>query len=292
MSVLDPIAVNESENENDKLTFHDACADGNLDMVKVYLAEQGFDFNVWDDYGDTGFNEACFNGHLNVVQFLLQEGFDMNFGAADGRTGFHEACGRGHLNVVQFLLQEGFDMNVSLGNRMTGFHLACGGGHLNVVQFLIQEGFDMNVSLRIGMTGFHFACHQGKLNVVQLLVQRGFEGINELGGNGKTGLTMLIDARYTLSDNDLFIPCLLLLIESGAQLNENDVFGELISAIQIRLIEITCMKQAIFENWSGRIAQAITDFTIDPVTNTSLHNLSQVLWIQILRLGHFLVLKD
>jgi len=37
------------------------------------------------------------------------------------------------------------------------------------------------------------------------------------------------------------------------------------------------MKELIFEKWTGRIAQAITDFTIDPYTNTSLQNLSQFL---------------
>jgi len=80
-----------------------------------------------------------------------------------------------------------------------------------------------------------------------------------------------------LSNNELFTPCILLLIESGAQLDENDVFEELTSAKQNRIFEITFTKGKIFEKWTGRIAQAITDFTMDPFTNTSLQNLSQFL---------------
>ena len=71
--------------------------------------------------------------------------------------------------------------------------------------------------------------------------------------------------------------CTLFLIEAGATLNENDVFEELISAIQNRIIEITFTEQTIFQKWTGRIAQAITDFTMEPYTNTSLQNLSQIL---------------
>jgi ankyrin repeat protein len=222
MSVqLEPVLIdnsNESENENDELTFHNACAEGNLSVVKIYLAQQGFYMNVGNNNGDTGFHLACRNGNLNVVQFILQKGFDITVGNHYGDTGFHGACFNGHLNVVQFLLQEGFDMNTAGDNY------------------------------------------------------------------GSNGVTMLINDRYTLSSDELFMPCLLLLIESGAQLNEDDLFEELISAIQIRYIEITFMKKAIFEKWTRRIAQAITDFTIHQVKNTSLQNLSQVLWIQIFKI--------
>ena len=36
----------ESESETRKLSFHNACAQGNLKVVKVYLARLGFDMNV------------------------------------------------------------------------------------------------------------------------------------------------------------------------------------------------------------------------------------------------------
>merc|ERR1712034_154956 len=114
-------------------------------------------------------------------------------------------------------------MNVGDNYGRTGFHLACHYGNLNVVQFLLQQGFDWNVRDNYGNTGFHYACDNGKVNVVQfLLVQQGFEGINEPNFQGKPGL-YLIEQRRRLSKNQLLLPCILLLIESGAQMNENDV---------------------------------------------------------------------
>jgi len=134
----------------------------------------------------------------------------------------------------------------------------------------------MNVGDNNGNAGFLFACRAGKLNVVQFLVKQGFEVINELNFNGgKTGLEMLISMQFTLSRYERFLPCLLLLIEAGAQLNACYVFEELHTAAENRIFEITFMEKTIFEKWTGRIAQAITDFTIDPFTSTSLQNLSQ-----------------
>jgi len=201
----------DSEDEIDGIAFHKACAEGNLKVVKTYLAQQGINMNVGE--------------HIRII-------------------GFHLACSHGNLNVVQFFVQQGFDMNVDDNDGITGFHLACENGHLNVVQFLVQQEFDMNV----------------------------------VNNDGNTGLDILIDQYNRGYDYDgAFVPCALFLIEAGAALNENDVFEELISAIQNRIIEITFTEQTIFEKWTGRIARAITDFTMEPYTNTSLQNLSQIL---------------
>jgi len=93
-----------------------------------------------------------------------------------------------------------------------------------------------------------------------------------------TGLEVLFNQQYAYTNDELFVPCILLLIEAGAELDENDgSFVELIPAIQNRIIEIAFIKKTIFENWTGRIAQAITDFAMEPFTNTSLQNLSRFL---------------
>jgi len=300
----------DSNEKSDELSFHNACAKGNLSVVKVYFAQQGFDRNFSDDAGKTGFHLACHSGSLKLVQFFLQQGFDRNIEDYGGMTGFHSACVCGNVNIVQFLVQQGFDWNVGDYGGRTGFHLACVCGNLNVVQFLVQQGFDMNIGdhtgstgfhwacrkgnlniikflLRqgvdlnlgdnVGETGFHDACYYGKFNVVKFLIQHGYKGINDLGFDG-TGLEMLINEQFKFyADDELFMPCILLLIEAGAQLTENYVFEEIIFAIKKRVIEITLIKEAIFEKWTGRIAQIIADFTMEPFTNTSLQNLSQFL---------------
>jgi len=123
------------------------------------------------------------------------------------------------------------------------------------------------------------ACMCGGLDVIEFLVQQEFEGINRpLGFGGKTGLEILIEQRFVFDDDELLMPCILLSIEAGAQLDENLVFDELISTILNRIIEITFMKKIILKKWTGRIAQAVTEFTMAPFTKRSLENLQKCLY--------------
>ena len=87
----------------------------------------------------------------------------------------------------------------------------------------------------------------------------------------------MIENRYDYPGDELYMQCVLLLIEAGAELDENNVFEELISAIQNRIVEITFIKKTIFEKWNERIAELITNFTMDPFTDISLQNLSEFL---------------
>merc|ERR1712096_16050 len=280
--------------------FHLACLGGNLNVVQLLLQE-GFDMNLCTSLGQTGFHAACFCGNLNVVQFLLRRGFDMNVSDTNGHTGFHFACigGKfnaflievgfcqpdllgpndchGNLHIVQFLLQQGFDMNIGNNNGVTGFHTACTNGNLNVVEFLFQQGLDMNTGSNSGATGFIYACRAGNLNIIWFLLHHEFTNIDEFCFDG-TGLDILIDNRCDYSNDELYMPCVLLLIEADGEVSEEyDVFEELISAIQNRIFEITCLKKTIDKKWTQRIAQLITDFTMEPFTDRSLQNLSKFL---------------
>lgn len=359
----------DCSNETHEVTFHDACAKGNRNVIVQYFSQKGFDMYIVDKLGRTGFHLACFKGNLNVVkflvrkqfdmyvgdedrnhtgfhmacfmgnlnvvQFLLEEGFDMNVPDSDGNRGFHAACFMGRLNVVQFLLRRGFDMNVANRNGITGFHCACSSlnpflrkvgfsvpkcyertkftfhGTLNVVKFLLEEGFDMYLGEKNGLTGFHGACAGGNLKAVQFLVQQKHFDMNTVDNNGKTGfilaavagnlniiwfllhheftninefsigstgLDILIDERSDYLNDELYMPCVLFLIEADGEVSEDHVLSEeLISVIQNRITEITFLKKIIDKYYTERIAQLITDFTMEPFTDISLQNLSNFL---------------
>merc|ERR1712096_268187 len=198
----------------------------------------------------------------------------------NANTRFPVVCLHGNLNVIQFLLQQGFDMNLGANNGFTGFHVACINGNLKVAEFLVQQGFDINTIDNHGCTGFIVASAAGNLNIIWFLLHHGFKNINGFStGSDMTGLDILIDKRFDdFSNDELYIPCILLLIEAGGEVSEEyDDFEKLNSAIQNRIFEITFIKKTIDKKWTGRIAQLITDFTMEPYTNKSLQNLSQFL---------------
>jgi len=129
-------------------------------------------------------------------------------------------CHHGNLNVVQFLVQQKFDMNIADNTGLTGFHIACIHGNVKVVQFFAQQGFDMNSCDNSGSSGFICACLGGNLNIIWFLLHHGFKNINEFSID-KTGLDILIDNRCDYSNDELYIPCILLLIEVGGEVSED-----------------------------------------------------------------------
>merc|ERR1712034_237368 len=136
---------------------------------------------------------------------------------------------------------------------------------------------DMNTGDNYGHTGFIRACQFGNLKIIWFLLHHQFENINEFSLD-RTGLDVLIDNRCRHSNDELYMPCVLLLIEAGGEVSEeHDVFEELNFAIQNRIIEITFMKEAIDKKWTARIAELITDFIMEPFTDISVENLSQFL---------------
>ena len=80
--------------------FYEACKNGNLTTVQYLLNNYNIDVRAKNE---EGFRWACQNGYLNVVQYLLENNFNID-AHADNEYGFRLACQRGHLNVVKYLL--------------------------------------------------------------------------------------------------------------------------------------------------------------------------------------------
>ena len=101
--------------------FMEGCGTGNVSIVKACLADSNFNPNELtgsarlDWLGpiiSTGFIEACWKGHTEIVSLLLQESrVDVNKGDKNGKTGFMYACWMGHTEVVRLL---GLGLEISI----------------------------------------------------------------------------------------------------------------------------------------------------------------------------------
>ena len=79
-------------------------------MVKLLLDHskaRNIDLNSRDNNGRTGFHNACINGNLDVVKLLLDhsktKNIDLNSKANNGNTAFHDACMEDNVDVVKLL---------------------------------------------------------------------------------------------------------------------------------------------------------------------------------------------
>jgi ankyrin repeat protein len=222
---------------------------------------------------------------LHVVKFfkniLEADEFQTN-----AQNGFYSACQYGNLNVVEYLVKNGVKIDQIHDSGFGGFHYACNEGYLPVVKYLIVKGCNVHVIDLDGSTGIENACQKNHLTVIQCLMNYvAFEGINHWNLHLTTGLHILLKnfsehvADDSVCTEPNIVPSILLLLETGVQLQENESLpSEIKNAVRNRMIEITFTKTKLFQKFPARIAQLITDLTMMPSTDAGLQNLPQHLY--------------
>jgi tankyrase len=124
-----------------KITLWDAAADGNLELVKKRLENSWTKINAQDAQGRTAISEAAKWGHLEVVKFLHSQGADLSIRDNGGCLPIHYAAFNGHDNVVDYILSQGKQfLNVQDGEGNTPLHRAAGRGHVSTVKLLLSHG--------------------------------------------------------------------------------------------------------------------------------------------------------
>ncbi|VDH97035.1 Hypothetical predicted protein, partial [Mytilus galloprovincialis] len=136
--------------------------------------------------------DACREGYLDTVQFLLQIGATVNSIGRYGQTALYAACIGGHSTIVKFLVDQGavIDAKVrkaSLFDEPTCLHAAYLSDNLDLVKFLINRGSSVDTVGNFGRTLLHKACSDGNYKLVEMLVDNGFD-INTSDVFGSTPL--------------------------------------------------------------------------------------------------------
>ena len=162
--------VNARNLYDDKTPLQLACADGNLDVVKVLLSQSvQTDSNV-----NEAFLLACTKGRTLVVRELLKVNNSvLNVSDGEGNVGLHWACRNGRQNVVKLLLEE-TQMDVNITNHLgeTPFHIACKYGKLDVVNMIIEiagNKIDINATNVQGYNALHLSCQYGSVDQILTL---------------------------------------------------------------------------------------------------------------------------
>jgi len=79
---------------------------------------------------------AAYNGHIDVLQFLLERGADVNGATEDGVTALHFAALHRQHRVVQWLLKRGAEPCVATTGGCTPAHYALYAGDVGLAATL------------------------------------------------------------------------------------------------------------------------------------------------------------
>ena len=171
------VDVNAADGEG-RTPFWNACFEGHLPMVE-YLHERSADIHLANKYGYTPLAAAAYEGHLDVVRYLLTHGADVDLHttANFAQTPFFGACRSGHAHVAQTLFEHGADIDIHTPDAegCTPLGAAAYYGHLGVVKYLLANGArtDMDVTYKDGVSPIYAASGMGQLAVVQHLYEQG-----------------------------------------------------------------------------------------------------------------------
>mmetsp|Transcript_21924 Transcript_21924/g.61042 ORF Transcript_21924/g.61042 Transcript_21924/m.61042 type:complete len:328 (-) Transcript_21924:966-1949(-) len=119
---------------------------------------------------------AAKGGDLRTVQRWKQQNPTRNDAWAehkDGETLLRDACNNGHLDLVKYLLDDFIPNVEDDGNKMCkALWYACEGGQLDIAKYLIESrGVDVNAQDEWGESALHIACRTKSVRIVKFLVE-------------------------------------------------------------------------------------------------------------------------
>ena len=113
------------------------------------LVEAGAEVNF---YGWPPLTYAAFNGHREIVEYLLKRGAEINAKTENGSTALFFAARNGHTAIVRLLLENDADPTIANENDETAVDAALKGKNTDSVELLRDAGGRSGKTLTIDLS--------------------------------------------------------------------------------------------------------------------------------------------
>jgi uncharacterized protein len=142
-----------------------AAANGNEQLIEFLLRTNANQLN-YNEYSETAIAIGALYGHLGIVQHLVQAGSPID---GHGWNALHYAVFNGHAEIVRYLLTKGANLNALAPNRQTPLMLAARNGHVDVAKMLVDAGANRELTDPDGNTALAIAIKAGNLEIANYL---------------------------------------------------------------------------------------------------------------------------
>ena len=183
------------------------------------------DFGIDQMATGTLLHRAALDGQTAQAEQLLNNGADVNEHNSAGYTPLHLAAAKGRLEMAQLLLDHGAEINALEGLGLTPLHLAVQNRQPEMVALLVSRYANTELQGKaFGMTGeavspLDLAAVLGETASARILIEQGKADLASRTSMSKhTPLHAAAEA-----DNSEVVA---LLLESGAQVDARDTYGE------------------------------------------------------------------
>lgn len=197
-----------------------AARNGHLDCVKMLLHHYPQDehLNWADGRGWTALTEACSNGYLPIVNFLIEKGAKADHTDESKRTALHIAALRGHVEVCGALLAVKPELlDATDYFSATAMLLALDQQRIPVLEFLMMRKPDLAKGDKEGYTVAHVAALTGTVSVLRAVAIADRDQLEAVDYRGRTPL--LLAAQRGQLESIKF------LASEGVSLDHTDIDG-------------------------------------------------------------------
>ena len=161
-AIQDPRSLTKEQLEE---TFLKSAQNGVLELVKELHELCGDDIlGIRDEDEYTPLHRASYNGHIDVVEYLLYSGADIQARTIDGWQPLHCACRWNKYRTAALLLQNGALINSKTNGGQTPLHLAASNDRAKLTLELLLRHRDVDSTLLNGQseTAFQLAERNGR----------------------------------------------------------------------------------------------------------------------------------
>ena len=155
--------VNTVDREGNTLLFQAVRRD--IPELVDYLIRHRARLNVRNRNGDTAVSIAAFKGNLSYVKLLVDAGADVNL---YGWPPLAYAAYNGHAQIVDYLLKRGARIDATTENGSSALFFAARFGHIEVVELLLNKA-DPTIANENGDTAVDWAVKSENTDIADLL---------------------------------------------------------------------------------------------------------------------------
>ena len=146
-----------------------AARNGDSQILEILLRNKPNILKI-NKYGDSALMLAALRGSLVNVKALVLAGSDT---APEGWTPLIYAAFEGHLEIVAYLLTLEIDIDAQSANGISALMAASRNGHLEIVGILLEQGADANLVNQDDKTALGMALARKHTDIVSLLQKAG-----------------------------------------------------------------------------------------------------------------------
>lgn len=159
--------------EGDKFQlFREACGNGNIDVV-AFLLEKGIDITE-ENFSPSPLYEAVQSGNPKLVELLLENKINTEGNGGMKETPLFDAARKGHIETMKILLKYGADVNMGLKNqtpeRVINNRVI---KDPEVLRCLVEGGFDLNIKCSYNHSILFYALVTYPSTFVRFLLEKG-----------------------------------------------------------------------------------------------------------------------